>query len=111
MSGQGKKYAKLVDECEDAKKGSAKALRKKPNAEKRFWGKGRRYNNMILPDKESESENITDAAENVQSKPKKRRCAICEEIERWTYNENGMSLRHFREFLVTHHLLKELNLM
>lgn len=114
LSGRGKKYAKLVDECEEASKGSLKALRKKQNSTKPdlpLVGKKKGCKSIMKADKEGECDEITDLAGCAQSWSKKRRCAICEEIERGTYSDNGMSLRHFREFLVTHHLLKDLNLM
>ena len=40
-----------------------------------------------------------------------RRYAICEETERRIYNDGGISLRKFREFLVTHHVLSEMHLL
>lgn len=48
---------------------------------------------------------------DVQSNPEGRRAAICDEIERRTLDGNGASLREFRKLLVTHLMLRELQLV
>lgn len=40
-----------------------------------------------------------------------RRTGICDEIERKIFDENGANLREFRKLLVTHLMLRELQLL
>ena len=46
-----------------------------------------------------------------QNLPRPRRYAICEEMERKIRNEAGVSLRKYREVLVTRRLLSEMHLL